>query len=73
MGGWVFVNILRPRQNGRHIPDGIFKCIFSNENIKQYSSIGSDNDIVPARQQAIVWSNDGLFTDEYMLNSFSMS
>ena len=26
------VNTLRPGQNGRHFPDNIFKCIFSNEN-----------------------------------------
>ena len=26
-------NILRPRQNGRHFADDIFKCIFLNENI----------------------------------------
>ena len=25
-------NTLRPRQNGRHFPDDIFKCIFLNEN-----------------------------------------
>ena len=25
-------NILRPRHNGRHFPDDIFKCIFLNEN-----------------------------------------
>ena len=24
------VNTLRPRQNGRHFPDDIFKCIFLN-------------------------------------------
>ena len=24
---------LRPRQNGRHLPDDIFKCIFLNENV----------------------------------------
>ena len=24
---------LRPRQNGRHFPDGIFKCIFLNNNV----------------------------------------
>ena len=24
---------LRPRQNGRHFPDDIFKCIFLKENI----------------------------------------
>ena len=27
------VNTLRPRQNGRHFPDDIFKCIFLNENV----------------------------------------
>ena len=27
------LNTLRPRQNGRHFPDDIFKCIFWNENI----------------------------------------
>ena len=28
-----YINTLRPRQNGRHFTDGIFKCIFLNENI----------------------------------------
>ena len=28
------LNTLRPRQNGRHIPDGINKCFFLNENVK---------------------------------------
>ena len=27
------LNTLRPRQNGRHFADGIFKCIFVNENV----------------------------------------
>ena len=27
------VNTLRPRQNGRHFADAIFKCIFLNENV----------------------------------------
>ena len=26
------INTLRPRQDGRHFPDGIFNCIFLNEN-----------------------------------------
>ena len=26
-------NTLRPRQNGRHFPDNIFKCIFLNKNV----------------------------------------
>ena len=29
----VFFNTLRPRQNGRHFPDDIFKWIFLNENV----------------------------------------
>ena len=27
------INTLRPRQNGRHVPDDIFKCIFLNQNV----------------------------------------
>ena len=27
------INTLRLRQNGRHFPDNIFTCIFSNENV----------------------------------------
>ena len=42
----------------------------SNE---QYSSIGSDNGLAPARRQAIIWTNDGLFTDAYMRHSASVS
>ena len=29
---WQF-NTLRPRQNGRHFADDVFKCIFLNENV----------------------------------------
>ena len=29
-----FINTMRPRQNGRHFPDDIFKCIFLNENVE---------------------------------------
>ena len=61
------------KKNGRQFPDDTFKCIFLNENIKhsikilhcsqgynhQSSSFGSDNGLVPARQQAIIWANDG--------------
>ena len=32
---WMLrVNTLRPRQNGRHFPDDIFKCIFCNANVR---------------------------------------
>ena len=40
---------------------------------QQYSSIGSDNGLALTMRQAIVWINDGLFTDTYMRNSASMS
>ena len=29
----TMLKTLRPRQNGRHFPDGILKCIFLNENV----------------------------------------
>ena len=32
-------NILRPRQNGHHFPDDIFKCMFLNEDIWIWISI----------------------------------
>ena len=67
---------MRPRQSGRDFADDIFKCIFLNENVQisdknslkfvlkglnwQYSSIGSDNDLVPNRREAIIWTNDVL-------------
>ena len=31
--GIIYFNTLRPRQNGRHFPDDILKCIFLNENV----------------------------------------
>ena len=30
---WYLLNTLKPRQNGRHFPDNIFKCILLNENV----------------------------------------
>ena len=30
---YQWLNTLRPRQNGRHFADDIFKCIFLNENV----------------------------------------
>ena len=45
--------------------------IFRNYNID--SSIGSDNGLAPPRRQAIIWTNDGLFTDAYMRHSASKS
>ena len=75
LSGASFINTLRPRQNGRHFADAIFKCILLNENawisleislkfvpkvqINNINSIGSDNGMAPARRQAIIWTNDG--------------
>ena len=40
-----WVNTLRPRQNGRHFPDDIFKLIFLNENV--WISINISLKVVP--------------------------
>ena len=45
--------------------------MFRNYNID--SSNGSDNGLVLPRRQAIIWTNDGLFTDAYMRHSASKS
>ena len=39
--------------------------LFQGSN-QQYSSIGSDNGLVPTRRQAIIWTNYGFFTDVHM-------
>ena len=41
--------------------------------ITKYSNIGSDNGLAPTRRQAIIWTNDGWFTDAYMRHLSSMS
>ena len=38
-----------------------------------YSSISSDNGLAPARQQAIIWTNNGKFIDAYMRHLASMN
>ena len=35
----LYFNTLRPRQNGRQFPNGIFKCIFFDEKIKFLTKI----------------------------------
>ena len=54
-------NSLRPKQNGRHFPDGILKWIFLNEHIwisiyisVKFVSTGPTNSI-PALVQIMVW------------------
>ena len=53
--------------------DWNFTKICSYKSNKQYSKIGSDNGMAPIRRQAIIWTNNGLFTDEYMRHSASTS
>ena len=60
-----FLNTLRPRQNGRHFADGIFRCIFLNENVWISINIslkfvlkGPINNI-PALVQIMAWRRQG--------------
>ena len=59
------VNTLRPRQNGRHFPDDIFKCIFLKENVLisikislKFVPKGPINNI-PASVQIMAWRRPG--------------
>ena len=61
---WGF-NTLRPRQNGRHFTDDIFKCIFLNENASiaikislKFVPKGPINNI-PALVQIMAWRRPG--------------
>ena len=58
-------NPLRPRQNGRHFADDIFRCIFLNENVWVPTKIslkfvlkGPINNI-PAMVQIMAWRRPG--------------
>ena len=58
-------NTLRPRQNGRHFADDIFKCIFLNENVwtpikisLKFVPKGPINNI-PALVQIMAWRRPG--------------
>ena len=57
----VLYNTLRPRQDGRHFPDDIFKCIFLNEDVwilitisLNFVSKGPINNI-PTLVQIMAW------------------
>ena len=59
------INTLRPRQNGRHFVDDIFKCIFFNENVwiptnisLRFVAKGPINNI-PALVQIMAWRRPG--------------
>ena len=61
----VYLNTLRPRQNGRHFADNIFKGIFLNENIwilirfsLKFVPKGPINNI-PALVQIMAWRRPG--------------
>ena len=65
ISNFLWVNTLRPRQNCRHFPDNIFKCIFLNENILISITIslkfipkGAINNI-PALGQIMAWRQPG--------------
>ena len=60
-----FINILRPRQNGRHLSDDTFRCIFLNENVwilikisLKFVPKGRINNI-PALVQIMAWHRPG--------------
>ena len=60
-----FINTLRPRQNRRHFPDDIFKCIFLNENVcisinisLKFVPNGPIN-YIPALVQITAWRGPG--------------
>ena len=62
---FMFFNTLRPRQNGRHFADDIFKCIFLNENVWISLNISLNfaprfriNNI-PALLQIMAWRRSG--------------
>ena len=61
----VTVNILRSWQNGRHLPDEIFKCIFSNEHVWISIKISprfapkGPTDNIPSLVQILVWRRPG--------------
>ena len=59
------INTLRPRQDGRHFADDIFKCIFLNKNVwipikisQKFVPKGAINNI-PALVQIMAWRRPG--------------
>ena len=66
---WVFdkcdVNLLRPRQNGRHFADDTLKRIFTNENVRILIEISlnfvpeSPINKIPALVQIMAWRRPG--------------
>ena len=68
------INTLRPRQNGRHFADDIFKCIFLNENIwipvkisLKFAPQGPINNI-PALVQIMAWRRPSHYLNQWWLD-----
>ena len=62
---WPMFNTLRPRQNGRHFADDVFKCIYLNENMwislkisLKFVHKGLINNI-PSLVQIMAWCRPG--------------
>ena len=60
-----YLNTLRPRQNGRHFTDNIFKCIFLNKSVCILIKISlkfvpkGPIDNIPALVQIMAWRRPG--------------
>ena len=61
----MLINTLRPRENGRHFPDDIFKCIFLIENVwisikisPKFVPWGPNNNF-PSLVQIMAWRRPG--------------
>ena len=83
------LNTFRPRQDGWHFPDDIFKCIFWNENAWNVFTISLNFvpkgpiNTIPSSVQIMAWRRSGdkpfsgpmmaLFTDACMCHSASMN
>ena len=75
----VCINTLRPRQDGRHFADNIFKCIFLNENVwipiknsLKFVPKGPINNI-PTLVQIMAWrrSGDKTLSEPMMVSSLT--
>ena len=61
----LLINTLRPRQDGRHFPDNIFKRIFLNENVRVSIKISLKFvpkvpiNTIPALVQIMAWRRPG--------------
>ena len=65
LASMTWLNTLRPRQDGRHFPDDIFRCIFLNESIWIAINISlsfvpeGPIDNIPTLVQIMAWHRSG--------------